>query len=365
MQIIGCDVFKYEADLAEPLPGGGAARSGFFIVLRSESDHEGLGEIAPLPGFSTESMAEVEVELRRLAGDPKLLAPDRFRAGMSNSVIAGVELATASLHDTSGMPPPLWYPLVQTAPVAGCALLSRNSGAVAADLEHALTCGFNTFKVKMGGRDVEEDIDAFRTVSEILNRRATSESNFRIRLDANRMWDFEDAVRVVAELDPELIDFIEEPLFDSSLLSDLYQATGAPLGLDESLSSYSDAMSLVSSPPPWLSHLVLKPSIRFGYARSFSLASEAVAKGIRCVVSSAYESPIGMAGLVRLASTTPFRDQAAGLGTLSRFRAFESSASRSSWNSNNWMWTKDVRGTSEAILASWAESPFFRVTRIA
>ena len=61
MNIPIIEVFRYDLPLARPLPPRCATvdvRSGLIVKISDGPDRVGCGDIAPLPGFSTESLDE-------------------------------------------------------------------------------------------------------------------------------------------------------------------------------------------------------------------------------------------------------------------------------------------------------------------
>ena len=102
---------------------------------------------------------------------------------------------------------------------------------------------------------------------------------------------------------PECIEYIEEPLQDPTSIPDLYQQSGRVVrfALDESLIQLPrplpDLVSLEG-----LSALVVKPTILGGMSACLHIHSLGSAKGLTTVVSSSFESSIGLSHLAILAS---------------------------------------------------------------
>lgn len=136
-----------------------------------------------------------------------------------------------------------------------------------------------------------------------------------VRLDPNRAWSLEEAL----QYDLGDIEYIEEPLSDSSKLSLLHREKGWPIALDETL--YKDE--------PWEDieggvALVLKPAALGPLERTRALASNGVSRGYRIVISSCFESSVGIDFLARLAyQLAP--GEFCGLDTLRYFAPIESS----------------------------------------
>jgi hypothetical protein len=152
--------------------------------------------------------------------------------------------------------------------------------------------------VKVGGRPVEEDV---ARVNALLGPLGPGE---RIRLDANQAWGLEDAARFVQGLTrPEAVEYIEEPCQDPLCLPELFHCTERRVrfALDESLAVPPRPLSeLVGM--PGLAALVLKPTVLGGLSACLDLDALAAAKGLAAVVSSSFESSIGLCHLTLLGS---------------------------------------------------------------
>ena len=179
-------------------------------------------------------------------------------------------------------------------------------------------------KLKVGRQpNVEEDARLVRQV------RSSLASHQRLRLDANRAWDFATArqfARGIAGCD---IEYLEEPLQDPHQLETLYSATGLPYALDETL---SEGMSLGGFPQ--VAALIIKPTLLGGQSRVEALKS----LGTPLVFSACYESGVGIARVAELAQlyspTIP-----AGLDTYSWLAE---DVLRQRWSMRDWQLTIDA-----------------------
>ncbi|MFA6243848.1 MAG: enolase C-terminal domain-like protein, partial [Candidatus Hydrogenedentales bacterium] len=193
--------FRYALRLKRPLELRGRTitkREGYIIALESGDGAIGYGEIAPLPGFSFETMESSLVSARHvvdalkkseytLDAEPYAARPwDRAFA----SVRFGVETAILHLHAQAegkslGR---LLNPRCRDA-VSLNALLLGTREDVLEQAARRLSEGYRTFKLKIGRGSVDEDIATVRAVREAIGEGAG------LRLDANQAWVYEDAVR--------------------------------------------------------------------------------------------------------------------------------------------------------------------------
>ena len=303
------ELFRYRLPLTAPIALRHATmseRTGFLIRL-THGGEEGWGEAAPLAGFSSETEAEVFDSLKALRASGNV--SKTALAAHPSSVRFAVECAALDLQaqrEGKTMAEAL-HP--RPAPKLPLNALVTTSGEHAVEEVHRLTQeGFRAVKLKVGRGRVEDDI---RTVQGI--QRGLS-VDIKLRLDANRAWTFEQALRFAASIDPEAIEYLEEPLAEPGRLGELVEATGLPVALDE---------SLVGLRPDGLAdHLyakaiVLKPSVAGGLNWAVQMAERARELGMTPVVSSAFESGVGLRAHVALAAA--WAPAPAGLSTYQRF----------------------------------------------
>ncbi len=129
----------------------------------------------------------------------------------------------------------------------------------------------------------------------------------RLRLDANCIWSLKEACVFFDLAGRQKIEFIEEPLSDISQLDQFYQQGHMPVALDETLSVM----------PTLAQHeavraFVLKPMILGGIIPTLDWIQEAELQEKKVIISSCFESTVGLKVLANLACLT---GQTAGFGT--------------------------------------------------
>jgi O-succinylbenzoate synthase len=322
MKIVALDSFLYSLPLARPLPGASAGvltREGMLIRLRSETGAEGRGDVAPLPGFSRESLAAAGDQLSALR--PALL--DRLPAFTQQpsweaallhplaawelfpSVRFGLECALCNLASAAWGSP--WRVRLSAAALASVrinALLTGSRDEVLREAQVAVAQGYRSLKIKVGSAPVREDIDMVRQVSAVIPGHVT------LRLDANRAWSLADALAFAQEIRDCAIEYIEEPVREAGTLEKYIRSSDLPVALDESL----DAMD-PGAPPQGLRAIVIKPTLRGGISSALRWARAARQAGVTPVISSAFESEVGLRALAELASVIHDPGVAAGLDT--------------------------------------------------
>lgn len=312
MKIASARLFAYSLPLHEPLRtarGVMDRRDGWLVEVVGDAGATGWGDIAPLPGFSVESASAARDDARRavralpgMTVDPlspwSIVLPGATCASVRFGVESAVTMCAAQTRGTS--PAALWG-AGETRRIAINALAA---GDIEGRVAEAHRAGFATVKVKVGRRAPADDAASCRTL-----RRFTDEG-MTIRFDANRAWTVAQTREFVAALQGLPFAYIEEPLADASGLRELADGELVPVALDESI---ADGRFAEWSTLPNVRALVLKPTILGGLAVALRIARDAVARGQAVVVSSAFESGVGLRMLAELAALAP--DTAAGLDT--------------------------------------------------
>lgn len=321
MRLAAFDLYRYRIPLTAPLPlstGTLHEREGLLIRLTSASGASGWGEAAPLPGFSTEMLDAAEAQLRQLQGvwtGKAVDLADSFdasaverRAGeepLLASAQFGVDLALADLlaAEIERSLPEVLAPTPRSM-VALNALLIGAGDDVVAQARRLRAEGYRAVKLKVGRRPVHEEADRVRRVAEALG------PDVALRLDANRAWTLDEALAFAEASGEVSLQYVEEPLAEPRDLPALAVQSGLPIALDESLLPMGEGDLAGHT---YARAVILKPTLLGGLARSLHLGRTAHRLGMIPVVSAAFESGVGLRGLVALAAALP--DAPVGLDT--------------------------------------------------
>ena len=312
-------IFRYRLPLVGPLPLAGGViheREGLLVRLESDSGAWGWGDAAPLPGFSREGIDEAAAEVVAWAGrlrgarfeprgDGFVSWPERESATVSPSVRFGLETALCSLarRMEDGAVAEL-AGFEGSVPVNG--LLAGSRDQVLADAVRLRDGGCRAVKLKVGSRAVMEDVGLTRAVRDAIG------DSVGLRLDANRSWSLEQAVAFGREMDTVGIEYLEEPLREAARLRELFDATGIPVALDESL---LELLPEELEGRREVGAVVLKPTLLGGLARAREWAAKALELDVRPVVSSCFESGVGLLALAEFAWKATRDSVPAGLDT--------------------------------------------------
>jgi o-succinylbenzoate synthase len=297
-----------------------ANREGFILILKSESKYVGIGEVAPLPEFGSETFEEDEKALSDFSLKLSIDLDDIEKSIEKNledydrlpSLKCGLELAILKL-------------LCSERKTSIPALLKRESAEFIfvngvlgfipfEEIKRTVTKmvqeGFTTIKLKVGRGDLEEDLN---TIKEIRN---TVGRDIKIRIDANAKWDKDEAAKHLKELEQYNIEYTEQPVKNLNDFLYLKNKTKIPLAADESIRSIKDAEDFISNKA--VSFLVLKPMMLGGIIPTLKIADYAKESGIKTVVTSSFENVIGRIGVVNTAALVN-NNLSHGLGTADYF----------------------------------------------
>ncbi len=253
-------------------------RDGLLIHLQ-QGEQEGWGEIAPLPEFSQETLAQAEqAVLSWLQSWQRGESPPESPLA---SVAFGSSCALAELEQR----------LPQQADYRKAPLCTGDPD----ELFEILTAlpGEKVAKVKVGLYEAVRDGMIVNVLLEAL-------PDLRLRLDANRSWTRAKADGFAKYVNPALrerIAFLEEPCKTRDESRDFAQATGIAIAWDESVRE----ADFVVQAEPGVAAIVIKPTLIGSLTRCRSLVEQAHAVGLTAVISSSIESSLGLTQLARIA----------------------------------------------------------------
>ena len=346
------------------------AREGILFILevrlpmsRGNKSSEVAGEISPLPGLHRETLEEARAQAELLSGllaltmlpesaahfeswlstkfgiDADELLPS-VRFGVEAAVLSAIAVANdvslAQVLNSSGFGSGSRSTPYEKA-VAVNAMIDPQGDVIQAKeqaetlkAQNQSTC----IKIKVGRvADPMDDAAAVLAIRELVG------PHVQLRADANRAWTLEQAVVFGTAVQFAGLQYIEEPLKNPThaSLDQFFFKTGIAIALDESIDeglfgfdiaqsrkhTLSDNGNRIGSHiskseelPVGVTAVVLKPSALGGLLQTSRLAKLARARGANVVISSAFESPVGLLHLAHLATVQdPRAEMHHGLGT--------------------------------------------------
>ncbi len=259
-----------------------------FLVRVDQAGRVGFGEVAPIPEFGSETLEVAFNFLKTLEADSSQAVPGSLPCCAFALSSALSEVASESLDYA----------------VAG--LLPAGEVAVAVAAEKT-ALGYRTLKWKVGVESTEWEQEIFSTIVQVMPK------GLLLRLDANGAWSTEALECWLAFLQPfrEWVEFIEQPLpvGAEARMAACSVGSGVAVALDESLNGPDGSQWLGE----WDGPLVVKPLL-MGDCGNLLEQLRLVAN--RVVLSSVFETGVGLLNVLRLADDLPEMNQAIGFDTL-------------------------------------------------
>lgn len=277
--------------------GEWSARKGVLVRIIDITGEVGLGEVAPLRYFGSESLNEA---IQFLASIPTHTDLGELNAKMHAAPPASAFGIWSAIQDLLSGP--------RRRTVSGTAGLLSIGYNLEKSIRELKELGLRTFKIKVGLNDPDWEKSV---LSELIDN---LESTDRIRIDPNRSWRKSVLLNWSEWLAGygQKIEFIEEPLAPKQISrNDIIKLAAdlpVPLALDESLST--DGIRKWQD-LGWSGYWILKPSLQGipEWIQDFDPS--------KIVLSSIFETGIGLNALLSLSSKLPGIDH--GLGTSSYF----------------------------------------------
>ncbi len=295
------NIYRYHLRLTSPIAWDRQARThreGVLVCLDRGGD-SGWGDIAPLPGFSAESLTEAQARAEVFAKEvleSPLRTLDLNAIKIPPSVRFGFELALCNLDTATRNQSP------QEAPaVACCGLIGHHKNQQIRLANSLVNSGYRAVKLKVGRQSLEEDLNTVHAICE-------KYPELDVRIDANRSWSLKTAKEFVQAAQNLRLDYLEEPLKDKTELPQLARNCNIPIALDETLRGQDAEKYLKVADVR-----VLKPTLAGGIYATLAHIEQAIQENARCIISSSYESGVGMLGLIELARKLP--EETHGLDT--------------------------------------------------
>jgi len=301
------------------------SREGYILVLQDDRQHQFFGEIAPLPGLDSISLTQCREQLcqilqflpghqlyleqfdlnQQLLGLLPSTTPSPL-ADLDNSVRLGLESALLLLASHYGLIQLPAKPLEII--LNGLFIPSADPDDLPRQLKTLLSSGFETIKVKIGRIAPEDEIEQIRQLVDCFDGKIT------LRFDGNRSLSHANYRYYHQHLESLPVEYVEEPLYPG--LWEEALTVPWPLALDESLADFLKGPLLdIQNLPDQIRHIIVKPTAVPGIHGLHQLLAEASEYGIKAVVSSAFNTSIGLTSM-GLISHLHGRQTAHGLDTL-------------------------------------------------
>ena len=290
-------IFSYQSPFKVPLMFNGyllKQREGLIIRL----DQQGqlfYAEIAPLPGFSKETLAQAKQQILDILTN-NIPAVGSFYPsvafGLSSLSHDILSLKTQTKLDQ--------IPLLQ----------GTNEQVV---FEYQQLNNPKKIKLKVARQAISEEL-------ELIDQLMTINPKLMIRLDANQQWNFQQASSFFESVNIQGIDYIEEPTPSHQNNLQLAARYHFNLALDETLQD----PDFIYVPDSKVKAFVIKPTLIGDHPRIQSFLDLAQQHKLQVSISSSFESIIGLSHLKLIAVKNQMQcDITLGIDTIKQFQSTE------------------------------------------
>ena len=290
-------------------------RRVWYLVLEKEG-RTGVGECAPLPGLSAETIPGVEQALADLAADPDRFCIRTPEQGLPSSVQFAVETALRDLEQTGTR---ILYPSGFTCgdkgiPINGLIWMGELS-FMKEQVRKKLDSGWRCIKLKIGALQFEDELAILKGI-----RAEYSADDVILRVDANGGFSPDEVAERLGQLAALDIHSIEQPIAKGqwAQMAKLCRQSPLDIALDEELigiTALEDKIRLLDALGPH--YLVLKPSLHGGMNGCDQWIELAEARGIDWWITSYLESNLGLNAIAQWAFLKqPRLHQGLGTGQL-------------------------------------------------
>lgn len=291
-------VKPYRRSFCRPLTtarGVWELREGFLIRMET-AQGVGYGEVAPIPDFGSETIDAAGDFLRTLTNGSEATPP-------ANLPACAFALSAASQSIQREKPKQKQY--------AVCALLPAGAAALPI-AEKKIERGYETLKWKIGVEPLRSELEQACSLFDRLPE------GVLLRLDANASLEpstLESWLELLEQFSCQ-VDYLEQPLprGQEFLMAEAMQRSGIPIALDESLNGAKAERWM--EPGAWAGPLVIKAPL-MGEMERLRCRLKPLAGQV--VLSSVFETGVGMESAFTLADALPDLERAVGYDTINAF----------------------------------------------
>jgi L-alanine-DL-glutamate epimerase-like enolase superfamily enzyme len=252
--ILELEAFPWDVELTEPFriaTGTQTVANNVLVRVRLSDGTVGVGEAAPFPAVNGETqqiaIAAVIAATGAVVGEDatrfrRVASALRESAAEAPSARAAVESAVFdAVARRAGMSLCHYFGGAEDTLETDITIVTGSAEHARAAAERAVTAGFRTLKVKVGGTTLDEDLERLQAI--LLAAPAA-----RLILDANASLSADEAVDLVERVGAERIALFEQPTAPDDLegMHSVRRRTRVPVAADESARSAADVAMLAA-----------------------------------------------------------------------------------------------------------------------
>jgi len=363
------NVYKFELPLKKELIVKNNKlnkREGLLINIGISDGLSGFGEISPLPFFHNESVDDAKKQIKELKqnnffikkietifkkpgsfdflSDSKNTVTENSETELHGtafiksfndflnklndlfndikvypSVRAGFEMALISLlFIRPGLEKIFKSAVYPDLPV--CRLIMDLKKGLKKEILEIINNEYKAIKIKVGRGSPEKEIRSIEKIKKLILENQLNTA--KLRLDANGLWSFSEALYFGKAIGSRLIEYIEDPLGNISEYEQFFKETQIPVALDEKLPDLIDLNKineLNGKCPEYLKAVIIKPDFIGGFFKTASLIKFARSNGIKPVLSNSFNSSLLISFIALFAGIMHLNDIPLGIDSLSLF----------------------------------------------
>lgn len=277
-------------------------KKGYFLLLQ-DNDFIGIGECPLLPGLSIDPLPEFKDKLQEvcnlLNGGAKAQEID---LNDFPSIGFGLETALLDLENqgTKKLFSGTFFEGKEGIPINGLVWMEKKA-FMEKQIAKKIASGYHCIKLKIGSLDFESELEILANI-----RKKKPPQELEIRLDANGVFNYKEAMEKLKQLAEFGIHSIEQPIRKGnwSQMASLCANSPIPIALDEELTGIrnkEDKEDLLKDINP--AYIILKPSLLGGFSKSQEWINAAKKYHVNWWVTSALESNIGLNAIAQWTSS--------------------------------------------------------------
>lgn len=287
-------------------------RDSWFIFL-NDGTNTGIGECAPLPNLSIESLNRMSTKLLQVCDEISYFSQFPEELQEWPSIKFGLETALLDLRN--GGKQELFSSAFtrgeQGIPINGLIWMGTPE-FMKQQIRAKLGAGFRCIKMKIGALDFDTEFELLKAI-----RTEFSSEEITLRVDANGAYSLKSALENLKRLSDLNIHSIEQPIETGrwNEMAELCRKSPVAIGLDEELigiSSGKEMQKLLETIRP--AYLILKPSLHGGFNGCEKWIGQAEKYGTGWWITSALESNIGLNAIAQWTFQLDAKNEQ-GLGT--------------------------------------------------
>lgn len=267
-------------------------RKGLLVHLSTHDGRTAVAEVSPLPGFSLETLGEALEQLKHVK--EKLLTT--WWTEQTISLLSALHLYPSVYFALDSALRDLLDPIAEPIECQKYALLFGNPEEVSLLAREISSERIEHAKIKMGHFTPEI---AHQVIKQL-------DDQFTLRIDLNRKWTLQESMDFCKHYPDDYFYYIEEPCRQTK---DLIQFK-YPFALDETLRDCNLQADYMQS--KFLKALIVKPTMIYPVSPFLNLGPE-------LILTSSFESSIGIGQIKRLIHRLGLTDTRHGLDTLRYF----------------------------------------------